>query len=104
MKRKKAATQARVKHSAETKEKARKMYLRGLYLTEISVLCGVPLRTLEKWQTLEKWTLLKDTPEIKRRVYELKKGGRTYNEISDLLKISRVTIYRYIKAIEDEKE
>jgi hypothetical protein len=39
---------ARVKHNAETKDKARTMYLRGLYLTEISVLLSVPLRTLEK--------------------------------------------------------
>jgi transposase-like protein len=102
MKRKKTETKARTKHSAETKETARKMYLRGLYLTEISVLCGVPLRTLEKWQTCEKWTLIKDTPEIKRRAFELSKGGRTYKQIAELLKINPVTVWRYIKAVENE--
>ena len=93
---------ARVKHSADTKDKARTMYLRGLYLTEISVLLSVPLRTLEKWQTCEKWTLLKDTPEIKRRAYELSKGGKTYKEIAGLLKINTVTVWRYIKAYENK--
>jgi uncharacterized protein YjcR len=100
---KKQHPSARVKHSAETKETARKMYLRGLYLTEISVLCNVPQRTLEKWQTSEKWTLLKDTPEIKRRAYELSKGGRTYKEIAHVLKINTVTVWRYIKTVENEK-
>jgi uncharacterized protein YjcR len=92
---------ARVKHSAETKEEARKMYLRGLYLTEISVLLSVPLRTLEKWQTAEKWTLFKNCPEIKRRAYELARAGKTYKQIATLLKINTVTVWRYIKAYEN---
>ena len=97
-------TPQRTQHTAETKDKARKMYLRGLYLTEISVLLSVPVRTLEKWQTAEKWTLLKDCPEIKRRAYELSKAGRTYKEVADLLKINSVTVWRYIKSYENEKK
>ena len=79
------------------------MYLRGLYLTEISILRNVPLRTLEKWQTDEKWTLLRETPEIRRRAHELSRGGKTYGEIAALLKISTVTVWRYIKAVENER-
>jgi uncharacterized protein YjcR len=102
-KQKQLQLKTRQKHNAETRDKARKMYLRGLYLTEISVLCNVPLRTLEKWQTAEKWTLLTNTPEIKRRAYELSKGGRTYRQIAELLKINTVTVWRYIKTYENKQ-
>lgn len=85
-------------YTAEHRENARKYYLMGLNLTEISkLLNGCPVRTLEKWQAAERWTELKHTPEIKSRAMELHRGGKSYNEIADLLKISRVTVWRYIK-------
>jgi DNA-directed RNA polymerase specialized sigma24 family protein len=85
-------------YTAEHRENARKYYLMGLNLTEIGkLLDGCPVRTLEKWQTRERWTELKHIPEIKTRAMELLRGGKTYSEIADLLKISRVTVWRYIK-------
>jgi hypothetical protein len=62
MKRKKVETKARTKHSAETKETARKMYLRGLYLTEISVLCGRSFADVGKVANLRKMDFAKRYP------------------------------------------
>ncbi|MDD4992151.1 MAG: helix-turn-helix domain containing protein [Paludibacter sp.] len=85
-------------YSADQREKARKYYLMGLNMQEISKLMdGLPVRTLEKWQTVEQWTALKNCKPIKQRALELKKAGRTMQEISETLKISRVTAWRYIK-------
>jgi hypothetical protein len=95
---------ARKIHTADTRERARKMYLRGLYLTEISVLLSVPLRTLEKWQTVEQWTALKELPEIKKRAFDLARAGKTHKEIAELLKINVVTVWRYIKAYKDNEK
>lgn len=88
----------RKSYTAEHRENARKYYLMGLNLTEIGkLLDGCPVRTLEKWQARERWTELKHTPEIKTRTLELHRGGKTYSEIAEILKISRVTVWRYLK-------
>ena len=92
----------RQSYTAEHRESARKMYLRGLYLTEISVLLSVPVRTLEKWQTVEKWTLLKDCTDIKKRAYELRRSGRSVKEVAALLKIDPSTVWRYAKTYQNE--
>lgn len=87
-------------YTPEQKEKARKYYLMGLYLPEISkLLDGVPVRTLEKWQLTDQWTKYKETQPIKARVYELSKSGKSYNEISKILNISRVTVWRWLKQV-----
>ena len=93
----KTTKHTRQNYTAETKAKAKTMYLRGLYLTEISQLLAVPIRTLEGWQTAEKWTMFKETYEIESRAFELSRKGYTQNAIADLLQVSRSTIARYIK-------
>jgi len=77
MAKKKQPAPTRQTYTADQREAARKMYLRGLYLTEISVLLQIPVRTLEKWQTAEKWTLLKGGEEIHKRAFEMKQSGKT---------------------------
>lgn len=99
----KATKHNRQTYTAETKAKAKTMYLRGLYLTEISQLLAVPVRTLEGWQTAEKWTMFKETYEIESRAFELSRKGYTQNAIADLLKVSRSTIARYIKREKSRK-
>ena len=91
---------SRIKRSEDEKSEALKMYLRGLYIREISILLNIPVRTLEKWQSAGKWTLYKDCPEIKKRAYELSQKGNTYKEIAELLQINTVTVWRYIKEYE----
>lgn len=100
MTKKKAETvvKQRNKYTTEQKDKARKYYLIGLNLHEISVLLnGCPARTLEKWQLSDKWTELKQPKSVKFRTLELSESGKSYSEIAEILKISRVTVWRYIK-------
>lgn len=88
----------RNKYTAEHKAKARKYYLMGLNMHDISILLnGCPVRTLEKWQISEKWTVFKQTENIKVRAFELHESGKSYAAIAELLQISRVTVWRYIK-------
>lgn len=95
----------RNKYTAEHKENARKYYLMGLNLHEISkLLDNCPVRTLEKWQQSEKWTELKQPENIKFRTLELHESGKSYSEIADILKISRVTVWRYIKEARQTNE
>ncbi len=90
-------------YTADQREQARRMYLRGLYLTEISVLLQIPVRTLEKWQTAEKWTLLKGGEEIHKRAFEMKQSGKTAIEIAKILNINRATVFKWIKAYKNEQ-
>lgn len=87
----------RNKYTTDHKEKARKYYLMGLNLHEISILLsGCPVRTLEKWQASDKWTELKQPESLKIRAYELHEAGKSYSDITEILQISRVTVWRYI--------
>lgn len=99
-KRKKPVKQRR-QYTPEEKRRAKKYYLIGLNLHEISkLLDGVPVRTLEKWQKNDNWTGERELKNIKLRALELKEGGKSYSEISEILEISRVTVWRYIKEAE----
>lgn len=93
----------RQNYTPEQRENARKYYLRGLYIPEISKLMDIPTRTLEKWQQSGKWTLIKDCPEIKKRVYELRNSGHTVKQVSEMLNLSPTTIWRYCNIVRNEK-
>lgn len=94
----KAQPTPRKSYTADQREKARKYYLMGLNMVEISkLLDGLPVRTLEKWQTTEQWTALKNCKPIKQRALDMKEAGKTMKEISETLQISAVTAWRYIK-------
>ena len=68
----------RNKYTTEHREKARKYYLIGLNLHEISLLlCGCPVRTIERWQLDGKWTGLKQPENLKLRAKELHDAGKT---------------------------
>jgi len=67
-------------------------------MSEISLLTeNTPVRTLEKWQMLDKWTALKEVEPMKSRALRLHEGGLSYTQIADLLKVSRPTVWRYLK-------
>ena len=104
-KRAKKPVKQRNKYTLEHKENARKYYLMGLNLHEISkLLDNCPVRTLEKWQQSDKWTELKQPESIKFRTLELHESGKSYSEIAEILKISRVTVWRYIKEARQTNE
>lgn len=91
-------TVSRNKYSIEDKEKARKYYIMGLNLKEISkLLDGCPVRTLEKWQQSGNWTILKKSENTHFKVLEMAEAGKSYTKIAEILKISRVTVWRHIK-------
>ncbi|MDD4385835.1 MAG: hypothetical protein PHD06_11730 [Bacteroidales bacterium] len=94
----KTAPRQRKQYTAEHRSEARRYYLIGLNLHEISkLLDGIPIRTLENWQMMDKWTLLKGIENIKIQVVKLREGGKSMNEIAEMLKIHRVTAWRYLK-------
>jgi Uncharacterized conserved protein len=95
---KKKEIKTRSYHTLDEREKARKYYLLGLNLTEISkLLDGCSVRTLEKWQQAERWAEMRQIENIKVKALELYNSGKSYEEIERLLLISRVTVWRYIK-------
>jgi hypothetical protein len=95
---KKTKPRTRNNYTPEQREKARKYYLLGLNIQEISkLLDGIPVKTLEKWQFSEQWTSLKNCKPVKQRAIEFKQSGKTVKEISEILKISSVTVWRYTK-------
>ncbi|GEM_PF-1839489 len=104
-KRTQTVVKQRNSYSTEQREKAQKYYLMGLNLHEISKLMdNIPVRTLEKWQISKKWTAIKEVQPIKHRALELHQAGHSYNEIAEILKISRVTVWRYLKKAKETEQ
>lgn len=94
---KKAITQ-RNTYTAEHRDKARKYYLMGLNLQEVSkLLNNMPVRTIEKWQIKEQWAALREIEPIKTRALSLHAAGKSYTEIAETLSINRTTVWRYLK-------
>jgi DNA-directed RNA polymerase specialized sigma24 family protein len=101
---KKAVIQ-RNSYTAEHREKARRYYLMGLNLHEISkLLNGASVRTIEKWQIKEQWTALREAEPLKERVLSLQRAGRSYSEIAKLLNINRVTVWRWLKQAKEARQ
>lgn len=97
-KNKEKTIKTRNKYTIEQKESAKKYYLMGLNLQEISkLLDGCPVRTLEKWQLADKWTELRNAEPLASRIKELHDSGKSYNEIAEMLDLNRVTVWRYLK-------
>ena len=86
-------------YTLDTKAEAKQMYLRGLYMREISVLLGVPIRTLEDWQTCDNWHALKYPSEIRQKVYELRQSGMKATEIAKHFGLSVRAVYKYIRDV-----
>lgn len=85
-------------YTAEHRTNARRYYLMGLKLSEISkLLDGLPVRTLEKWQQREKWKALTETEPIKERVLNMHRAGYSYNQIAETVNINRTTVWRWLK-------
>lgn len=89
-------------YSLDLKAKAKKYYLMGLSLNEVSKLVSAPVRTIEKWQIAEKWKSLRENKTIHFTALELFNSGKTYKEIATLLQVSTATIWRYLKQAKNE--
>jgi transposase len=95
--------QTRNSYSLETKATAKRYYLIGLNLNEISKLVDAPVRTIEKWQISENWRDQRETTEIQKKAYELFTSGKKYKEIAKILNLSTATIWRYLKKVKNNE-
>ena len=83
------------KYEDSDKLKARKYYLLGLSISEVSKLTDFPVRTLQKWQSKEEWVKEKKCENLKLKLIELRQQGKTFKEISIIFNISISSIWRY---------
>lgn len=90
-------------YTLEDKANAKRYYLIGLTMNEISKLIDAPVRTIEKWQIAENWKQQRESNSIQQRTNELFISGKTYTEIGAILKISKATVWRYLKNVRHEK-
>ena len=86
----------KLSYSLEVKANAKRYYILGLNLKEISKLIDAPVRTLEHWQKIENWHDLKQTNNIECKALDLYLSGKTYKEVAQILKISLPTVARYL--------
>ena len=90
------------KYTLDIKANAKKYYLIGLSLNEVSKLIDAPVRTVEKWYFAENWKDQRELSNIKIKANDLFNSGKNYFEISQILGKSKSTIYRYIKIARNE--
>ncbi|MBF7093595.1 helix-turn-helix domain-containing protein [Flavobacterium sp. ALJ2] len=88
-------------YTLEVKANAKRLYLIGLTLTEISKITEAPVRTIEKWQIAEKWKEQRETT-LGKKILDLHLSGKTYKDISAILNKSTPTIWRYLKIARNE--
>ena len=91
-------------YSLDIKASAKRFYLMGLTLQEISKLIDAPTRTIEKWQIAENWKELRETTQIHTKALDLQLSGKTYQEIAILLNKSTATVWRYLTIAKNIKE
>ncbi|QZL00100.1 helix-turn-helix domain-containing protein [Flavobacterium psychrophilum] len=91
-------------YTLDDKASAKRYYLIGLTLQEISKLIDAPVRTIEKWQISENWKQLRETNKIHSKALDLYISGKTYKEIATLLNKSTATIWRYLTTAKLERK
>lgn len=102
-KKKQVEPKQRNTYTLDDKASAKRYYLIGLTLQEISKLISAPVRTIEKWQIGENWKQLRETNQIHTKALDLHLSGKTYKEIATLLNKSTATIWRYITTAKNER-
>ena len=101
---KKVEPKKRNSYTLENKANAKRYYLIGLTLQEISKLIEAPVRTIEKWQIAENWKQLRETTYIQTKALDLYLSGKTYKQIATILNKSTATVWRYLKTAKNERE
>lgn len=93
---------ARERYTATQRDKAQRLYFKGLSVVEIADLLNVKLPTVKRWRAAGKWKLLKEVTVINKRTeaIRLKKEGYKKKDIARKLEIGLSTVWRYLK---DEK-
>lgn len=91
-------------YSLDEKANAKRLYLIGLTLSEVSKVVDAPTRTIEKWQIAENWKSERKTTGVQQKALDLFNSGKTQQQIAKTLNKSVSTIARYIKKARNENE
>ena len=84
-----------IRHNAEIKEKALKMYAKGYTTKEIAVLLSCKECTLKFWAKKYHWgQIRKDYGGLSARIEKMRANGIRQKEIASILGVNRSTIYR----------
>lgn len=92
----------RKKYIQLDKDQARKYYVIGLNLFEISKLLNIPYKTLEKWQQKFEWKKMRSDNLLYFLINELSDKGLHSSEICSVLKISPTTFWRSSKKVKQK--
>jgi uncharacterized protein YjcR len=103
-KKKQVEPKQRNTYTLDEKGNAKRYYLIGLTLIEISTLSDAPVRTIEKWQIIESWKQQRETTQIHIKANDLYLSGKTYKEIATILNKSTATIWRYLTTVRNERK
>lgn len=98
------APKQRNTYTLDIKANAKRLYLIGLTLSEISKITDAPVRTVEKWQITESWKQQRETTAVHSKALDLFKSGKTHKQIAKLLNKSLPTVGRYIKKARNEND
>ena len=75
---------ANKKYSEKIREKAEKMYVGGMGVTEISKILEIPWSTIYSWPEIEKWRQSPIKIAKKRLVFLIGKNKKTRLEINEI--------------------
>mgnify|MGYP000340761347 CR=1 FL=1 len=82
----------------DNQQKALRYFMMGLTAREIGKLLDCSFRTIERYVLDGRWKRPTDNRTMKEKAWELVvNDGKTYLEASEMLGVSKSTIYNYIK-------
>lgn len=89
----------RKRYTAAQKERAQKLYMKSVSVTEIAELLNIELPTVKKWRAAGKWQKIREITVINKpaETIRLFKAGNKQKDIAKLLDISLSTVYRTLK-------
>ena len=98
------------KYDKSIKIEARKLRKQGKSIKDIAVILVVPYTTVQKWvknvkvSSKAKITIRQQAAgknfHLMKKICKLRKSGKSFSEISNILKIDRITAFRYAKDIQ----
>lgn len=77
-------------------------YLKGLTGKEIAILCKISARTAQRIIKNNNFKQMANPKPLKERCFEMSKNGFSYTQIARQMKISKSTVYNYIKELKKE--
>lgn len=77
--------------------KAYKYYLKGLTAKETATLLNVSERTIQRWKSDHGFADTAQPKTLQQRAVDLRKTGLSYAEIARALKVSRSSVYNYLR-------